>query len=675
MTSTLVPETDSEGKADPLERTWSSPGGFLGWFTHVNHKSIGRRFIITSFIFLLLGGVEALLMRSQLAVPGAGILDQEAYRQFFTMHGITMMFFFAVPIMEGIGIYFIPLMIGTRDMAFPRLNAFGYYVYLIAGVVLYASFFLGLAPHGGWFNYPPLANREFSPGINIDIYATMITFIEISALVAAVELIVTIFKLRAPGMSLHRMPVFVWSILVMSFMIVFAMPPLMVSSVMMAVDRTVGGHFFNPDMMGDVVLWQHIFWFFGHPEVYIIFVPALGFVSMIVATFCRRPLFGQTAVIVALVATGFISFGLWVHHMFATGLPRLGLSFFTAASMLIAIPTGVQFFCWIATFWGSRPVFRTPFLFILGFFFVFLIGGITGVQLGSVPFNTQVHDTFFVVAHMHYVLIGGALFPLFGAFYYWFPKIGGRMLSERLGRWNVGLMFVGMNVTFWPQHHLGLMGMPRRIWTYGEGMGWAGLNLLSTIGAFILAAGVMVFIVNVFWSLRNGAPAGANPWGADTLEWATDSPPPAYNFQHLPTVSGPHPLWEDGWADRPKVVGLRPTHREVLVTDLMDAEPQSRMILPGPTYIPFLAAAAVATGFIGVMFVKLIFVFALLLTYLALVAWNWPRMAHQLESEDGREHRLARGQGDGGMNRELEGEGQPGSGDRPWPTQGPGGGA
>jgi cytochrome c oxidase subunit 1 len=606
-----------------LELTWRPPGGFFRWFTHVHHQAIGKRFIITAFIFFALGGILALLMRLQLARPAQTWLGPDLYNQIFTMHGNTMMFLFAVPVMEAIGVYLVPLMVGTRNVAFPRLNAFSYWTYLLGGIMLYIFFVLNVGPDAGWFSYVPLAGPEYSPGKRLDVWSQLINFTELSALAASVELIVTIFKLRAPGMSINRLPLFVWSILVMSFMVVFAMPAVMMSSLFLTLDRLVGTHFYNPAEGGDALLWQHLFWFFAHPEVYIIFIPALGMVSSIVQTFSRRPVFGYTAMVLSLIATGFIGFGLWVHHMFATGLPQLGLSFFTTASMMIAIPSGVQIFCWIATLWRGRPRLHTPLLFVLGFVWVFVLGGLTGVMLASVPLDLQVHDTFFVVAHFHYVLIGGAVFPLFGAVYYWFPKVTGHLLHEPTGKWSFWCMFIGFNLTFFPMHQLGLQGMPRRVYTYLPETGWGPLNLLATAGAVLLTLGVLLTIANVLWSRRHGPPAGNNPWEADTLEWSTSSPPPSYNFLHIPVVYGRQALWARP-AEPAVVTGLHSDRREVLVTRILDAEPDHRTELPGPSIWPLALAIAVSVGFVGAVFTPWAAPVSALLSFVALIGWGWP---------------------------------------------------
>jgi cytochrome c oxidase subunit 1 len=440
-----------------------------------------------------------------------------------------------------------------------------------------------------------------------------------------------VFKLRAPGMTLNRIPLFVWTMLVTSFMVMFAMPAVMFASTALITDRLVGTHFFNPAEGGDAMLWQHLFWFFGHPEVYIIFIPGLGFISMIIATFARRPVFGYPVMVLSVIATGFLGFGLWVHHMFATDAPELGKSFFTAASMIIAVPTALQIFCWIATLWTGRLNFRTPLLFVLAFFVILLIGGLTGLMLGSVPLDLQVHDTYFVVAHLHYVLLGGAVFPLFGAFYYWFPKITGRMLSERLGRWNFWLFFIGFNVTFFPMHHLGLYGMPRRVYTYPANMGWNELNALASLGALTIAISMILFVINVVRSYRGGVPAGENPWGASTLEWATASPPPAYNFARIPIVGGREPLWEPGGIAG-HVEGLAIDPPENLVTRFLDAAPDHRLKYPSPSIWPFLAAVATTVLFIGSIFNPWAIVWGSVPVAIAVTAWFWPNKGETEES-------------------------------------------
>jgi cytochrome c oxidase subunit I+III len=607
-----------------LNRAWSSEPGLTGWLSDIDHKAIGRRFIITAMGFFAAGGILAALMRLQLARPESGLIGPDLYNQIFTMHGTTMMFLFAVPIMQAMGVYLVPLMVGARNIAFPRLNAYAYWVYLFGGLMLYTAFFLNTGPDAGWFAYPPLAGPEFSPGKRVDFWAQLITFTEVSGLLTAIVLIVTIFKLRAPGMTLDRIPLFVWAILVTSFMIMFAMPSVMFASTALITDRLVGTHFYNPAEGGDAMLWQHLFWFFGHPEVYIIFIPALGFLSAIISTFARRPIFGYPVMVLSLIATGFLGFALWVHHMFATDAPELGKSFFTAASMIIAVPTALQIFCWITTLWTGRLNLRTPLLFVLAFFVILVIGGLSGIMLASVPLDLQVHDTYFVVAHLHYVLIGGAVFPLFGAFYYWFPKITGRLLSERLGRWNFWLFFIGFNVAFFPMHHLGLYGMPRRVYTYPAGVGWNELNLLATAGAATIAISMLLFVINVITSYRRGTAAAANPWGASTLEWSMPSPPPAYNFARMPIVGGREPLWE-AEGIRGRVEGLAASVPEALVTTLLDAKPDHRQAFPKPSIWPFVSAVATAVLFIGSIFTPWAVVWASLPVAIALTCWFWPK--------------------------------------------------
>jgi len=627
-------DPDAEHR-ERLAQTWAPRPGVLGWLSEVNHKAIALRYMVTAMGFFVLAGLLALVMRLQLARPGAHLVGPDLYNQIFTVHGSTMMFLFAVPVMEAMGLYLVPMMIGTRNVAFPRMNAFGYYVYLIGGLFLWVGLALNIGADVGWFSYVPLAGPDYSPGKRADIWAQMITFTELAALVAAIEIIVTTFKQRAPGMTLDRIPIVVWAMVVTSFMIIFAMPAVMVSSGMLALDRLIDTQFFNPAEGGDVLLWQHLFWFFGHPEVYIIFIPATGFVSAIVTTFSRRSVFGYLALVLSLVATGFLAFGLWVHHMFAVGLPEMGQGFFTAASMMIAIPNGVQIFCCLATLIRGRLLFRTPLLFVLGFIVIFVAGGLTGVMLAAVPFDLQVHDTYFVVAHFHYVLVGGAVFPLLGAFYYWLPKMTGRRLSEKLGQASFWLLFVGFNLTFFPMHQLGLVGMPRRIYTYLPDTGWGGLNLLSTVGAFIIAAAVTAFAVNVLWSLRRGAPAGDDPWGAATLEWSTPSPPPTYNFVRIPVVHSRYPRWAP-LADPMVTTGLRDDLREVVITSMLDAEPTTRHLLDGPTIIPLLTALAVGVGLIAGIFTPWGFVIGAALVLPCLVAWFWPKGDPARELAEGR---------------------------------------
>ncbi|MGH7263838.1 MAG: cytochrome c oxidase subunit I, partial [Candidatus Rokuibacteriota bacterium] len=526
----MAPTPDGPAGREAFARIWQVPRGPLGWLRAIDNVPIARRYMITAFAFFLLGGVQALLLRLQLARPESGLLDAATYNQLFTMHGTTMMFLFVIPFLEALATFVLPLQLGTRDLPFPRLTALSYWTFLFGGLFLYSSFLFGAVPDAGWFAYVPLSGPEYSPGRALDFWDIGLSVAEVAAIGAAAEFIVGILRMRAPGMSLDRLPPFGWAMLVTAFMIIFAFTPLIVATAMLELDRKELTRFFDVRYGGNPLLWQHLFWVFGHPEVYIMFLPAVGVVSQVVQAFARRPLASYTAVVFAMVAIGFVSFGLWVHHMFATGLPAVALAFFAVASMVIAVPSGVQIATWIATLWTGTLVWRAPLLFVLGFVAIFVLGGLTGVMVAALPFNWQVHDTYFVVAHFHYVLIGGVLFPVFAGLYYWLPKLTGRLLDERLGRWNFWLMFAGFNVTFFPLHLAGLLGMPRRVYTYPAGLGWDTPNLVATLGALALGAGVLLFLVNLGWSLRRGRPAGADPWSADTLEWSQASPVPDAQF-------------------------------------------------------------------------------------------------------------------------------------------------
>ncbi|MAM62985.1 cytochrome c oxidase subunit I [Maritimibacter sp. UBA3975] len=636
-----------KGEDKSFEGVWDTPKG-IHVLSSVSHRVVGRRFIYTGFVFFLIAGVLALLVRTQLIVPGNTFLDLETYNQVFTMHGTLMMFLFAIPILEGFAVYLIPLMLGARDLIFPRLGQFGYYCYLFGGIIVLSSFVFDAAPDGGWFMYVPLSTKAHTPGLSADFWLIGITFAEIASVTAAVELITAILTARAPGMSLTKMPIFAWYILITAFMIAIGFPPLIIGSILLEAERLLGLPFFDPMLGGDPLLWQHLFWLFGHPEVYIIFLPAAGMVATMLPTFVGKPLFGYGFAVAAVVSMGFISFGLWAHHMFATGLPILSLSLFSAASTMVAVPTAIQVFCFIATLASGRPKLTTPMLFILGFLSIFVLGGLTGVMLASVPFNWQAHDSYFVVAHLHYVLIGGMVFPLIGAFYYWAPHFTGRMMSERLGRWVFGLMFVGFNTTFLLMHITGLRGMPRRVATYAEGLGWDRLNMLSSIGSYILAAGIALFVFDFFRSRRHGPPAPRNPWGAGTLEWLYPPVAPGFNFHAIPPVESREPLW-----DQPHLLeteahkvegvmhGIRDGRRETVGCDPVSGKPLYILRLPHPTWLPMIAAAGLALLF-GATLASAYWLCAVgaVIALVAFTLWGWEPSDSGVTRDAGMGHEL-----------------------------------
>ncbi|UZD54060.1 cytochrome c oxidase subunit I [Caldimonas aquatica] len=632
--TTNPPARDPADLHAELERVWRNPTGWRA-LTIVNHTTVGLRFMVTGFVFFLVAGVLAMLMRSQLALPGQSFMSAQAYQQAFTAHGTMMMFLFAVPMVEGLACYLIPKMIGARDLVFPRLGAFGYWCYLFGGVIFTSSLVLGLAPDSGWFMYTPLSSRTYSPGVNADFWLIGITFVEISSVAGAVELLVSILRTRAPGMALHRMPIFAWYILVTSVMILVGFPPLILGSILLELERAAGWAFFDVNRGGDPLLWQHLFWLFGHPEVYIIFLPAAGVVSTLVPVFARRPLVSYRWTVVAVVTTGFISFGLWVHHMFTVGIPLLAMAFFSAASMLVAVPTGIQIFVWLATLWTGRPEMRIPMLWLVGFLVVFVAGGLTGVMLALVPFDWQVHDTHFVVAHMHYVLVGGVLFPLLAGLYYWLPLATGRMPTEWLARWGFWLTFIGFNGTFLVMHWTGLLGMPRRIYTYEAGLGWELPNLVSSIFGFVMAAGIAMVVVDLATHARVGRRAPRNPWGADTLEWACAMPPAPYNFASQARIEARHPLWEQPRLPESIERGMhalahaRHGRRETFGTDPITGEPREVIHLPGNSWWPLTAAAAIGLVCIGLLTkVHALAIVAAIAAFAALLRWSWENGMH-----------------------------------------------
>ncbi len=636
-----IVDIDGDYPGARLERMWATPKGIVGWLSSVDHKEIGLRYIVTAFILLLIGGAEAMVMRLQLAGPERHVLTPEAYNQLFTMHGVTMIFLYASPILTGFSNYLWPLLLGSRDMAFPRMNALSYWVYLAASVFMYSGFVVGQGPNDGWFDYVPYASKTFDPGINIDIYALGLILLGISTTVGSVNFVVTFLRTRAPGMSINRVPILVWGTLTASTANILVVPAVSLAFFLLWLDRSFGFQFFDA-REGQPLLWQHLFWMFGHPWVYAIVLPAMGMVSDALPTFCRRPLVGYTPVALATVGTMTLGFGVWVHHMFATGIPTLALAFFSGASLIITIPSAVVVFAWTATIWTGRPVITTAFLFFASMIVLFTIGGVSGVMTASAPVDWQLNDTYFVVAHIHYVLIGINLFPVAGAVYYWFPKMTGRLLDERLGRWNFWTMFIGFNIGFLPMHTLGLVGMPRRIYTYPAAMGWSTQNLIVSLGSALFAVGVLLLLVNVIVSMRRGLPAGDDPWGAPTLEWSVSSPPPSYNFAVIPTLASRHPLWEDQLNEsearsRLKRGLLLDRGRETIATSPLDGEPNLILEMPGDTLAPLLLTLAMSVLFAaGLFHVWWLAGLAGAGCMAAMIDWTWPRRRHvDMEKADG----------------------------------------
>jgi cytochrome c oxidase subunit I+III len=619
VTAALEPQQE---RVERLERVWVRRPGVLGWLTTVDHKRIGLLFFFTSLAFFLAGGIEALIMRTQLARPASDLVGPATYNQIFTMHGITMIFFFVIPMgISAFGNYLVPLMIGARDMAFPKLNAFSFWVFLASGIFLHVSLLVGQAPDAGWFNYVPLALRSFSPGLSIDFYAFALLFNGISTLATAINIVTTIFKLRAPGMSLNRMPLFCYAQLAAAGSALFLLPPLSLDLVLLELQRKAGFHFFDTAHGGSPLLWQHLFWLFGHPEVYLIVLPAFGIATSIIPTFSKRRMIAAPLVALAELLVAFIGFGVWAHHMFATGMTTSTMVFFSAATLMVVIPSTIQIYAWLFTVNMGRPDFRTPLLFIGGFIVFFVIGGLSGIMFAAIPFDQATTDTYFVVAHFHFIIFGAAVFPIFGGFYYWFPKVTGRLYDERAAKASFWLTFVGTALTFFPMHIVGLLGMPRRVYTYPDSLGWGDYNLLETAGAFLLAAGLLLIAVNLTVSRFRGAPAGRNPFEAPTLEWATSSPPPPYNFAQIPRVTSEYPLWDGA---RPSGLVLDAGHEQPLST-VRDGGLEAVAEMPSESAVPVFLAAVLAVAFTMLLtshFGAAGIFFGI--AALCVAAWHWP---------------------------------------------------
>jgi cytochrome c oxidase subunit I+III len=592
----------ARAQAQRLLAIWRTPGGFRYW-SSVNNSDVGIWYMAATFAFFLFAGALALLLRVQLARPESGVVSAELYNQAFTVHGSVMMFLFALPIFEAIAVTLLPQMLGARDLPFPRLSAFGFWCFVIGGVFLAGSIFFDAAPSGGWFMYPPLTSR-YQPGIGADIWLLGFSFVEVSAIAAAVELVVGVLKCRPPGMRIHLLPLYAWYVLVAAAMILFAFPPLIVGSLLLEVERAFSWPFFDPTRGGDPLLWQHLFWLFGHPEVYVIFLPSVALTAMIVPTAARRPMVGYAWVVLAAIGIGFLSFGLWVHHMYTTGLPGVSLGLFSAASTAVAVPTGIQFACFVATLLAGRVVRSLPLLWVTGGLISFVLGGLTGVMVAMAPFDFQAHDTFFIVGHLHFVLIGGAIFPIFAGVYYFYPLIAGKELSRRLGTLAFWLVFAGFQLTFLPMHLSGLRGMQRRVFTYPAGRGLEIPNLISSVGAFVLAAGVLVIVWDVLRSKRRQPPAERNPWQAGTLEWAQEMPAQPWGIRAIPAIESRYPLWDqpelvaDIDAGRGYLPDAEEGRRETLIVSAIDARPLQVQRLPGSSFLPLLAALTTGGFFV-----------------------------------------------------------------------------
>ena len=596
--------TTAAAPAHLAPRYHEEPTGIMSWLTTVDHKRIGTLYLYSALAFFLLGGVEALMIRLQLMGPNRDFVSAETYNQLFTMHGTTMIFLGVMPLSAAFFNYLIPLQIGARDVAFPRLNAFSYWVFLLGGLFLNASWIGMVAPDGGWFGYAPLtSSRTYSPGLNIDFWVLGLQILGISSLAAAFNFVTTIINMRAPGMHLMRMPMFTWMSFVVQFLLILAFPVITIALVFMQFDRLFGTNFYSLAAGADPLLWQHLFWIFGHPEVYILILPAFGLVSEVIPAFSRKPLFGYPVMVYSGILIGFLGFGVWAHHMFAVGMGPIPDTVFGLSTMLIAIPTGVKIFNWLATMHAGVIRFRTAMLFAIALVALFTIGGISGIMHSSPPADLQQTDTYFIVAHFHYVLFGGSMMGIFAGIYYYFPKMTGRLMNETLGKWHFWLMFIGMNLAFFPMHYAGMLGMPRRIYRYDAGQGWDLFNLISTWGTFFLTAGMIVFVVNWFWSRRSGIPTGDDPWDAGTLEWSIPSPPPDYNFARLPTVTSRYPVWD---VKHPELTTGHPTTRtgEFPVETPRERLPSAAALgipMPTPTIKPFIVAIGITVMFIGML--------------------------------------------------------------------------